>query len=239
MKNYIGFETYEQMNIFMNEELLKIYKNKIPNNASRIIAIFCAFPLLGLFIFSISRFTYNDVPNDEVDPNIITTSKLGVGGAYFIIFSGYFIYFIYAYLKNYKKSKYWEIKKINSDILIQDFITELSRGKNITFILIIIILLSISFLFFILTWLVKPLHKIYLRNTKKEKINTREDKNDSFKDISKKYSESSEKVHDKDMKNNLENINSKLDEKIIIKDLNDSKSKKETNSKNGQLKMMK
>ena len=229
VKNYIGFESYEQMDIFLKADLFHIFLQMIPDYASTIISIFCALVLLGLCIFSICRLNYKDVPNDHGDPSCITCSKCAVGILYFIIFGGYYIYFICAYCQKYKSPKYWEIKRINSDNFIKDFINELSRGKNKYFILITIFLLSISFIFFILTWIFQPLHQFYLSRTNSEIKNINEKKNEIYKENNLKYNESSLTV-DKNLTKNFEKIKTKLDEKDNTKDFYDDKDKKENNT---------
>lgn len=227
VKNYIGFESYEQMNTFMNAELFDIFLQIIPNYTSEIISIFCAIALLLLCIFSLCRLNYKDVPNDHGDPSCITCSKCVVGGIYFIIFTGYFIYFIYAYCKIYKNPKYWEIKRINSDNFIKDFINEISRGKNKYFTLIVLILLPISFIFFVLTWIFRPLHQLYLRHSNKEIDNMNEKKGEIYKNNNLKKNE----INDKKMIKDFEVIKKQLDEKNNTKDFYDDKDQKESNTK--------
>ena len=238
-KNYIGFESYEQMELLMKADLRNLYLRMVPNFPSTIISIFCALALLILCCFSICRLNYKDVPNDHGDESCITLSKCLVGFFYFIIFVGYYIYFIYAYCKIYKNPELIKIKKIKSDTFIEDFINEITKGKNKALILIIIILMSISFVFFILTWLFKPLHQMYLKSLNKQtikketKINIIDEKNIK---IVKDLESSNTKINDKKNINNLENINEKLDEKNNIKDLEKNDVGGISNNSNNNLK---
>ena len=68
-----------------------------------------------------------------------------------------------------------KIKKIKSDKFIHELIKEIERVKNQKLVISVIILFSISFIFFILTWSYQPLHQLYLNN--KLKIYVDEKKN--------------------------------------------------------------
>ena len=234
VKNYIGFESYEHMINFMNEDLLHLYLKIIPNYASTIISIICALVLLVLMFFSICRLCYKDIPNDHGDESCITCSKLVVGGLYFIIFSGYYIYFNYAYCKIYKNPKFIKIKQIKSDNFIKDFIKEISKGKNKSLILSVITILSFSFIFFIITWIFKPFHQMYLKSLGLEiKINNEKPNDLNNKDSqTKKYFESSDtKPNNKELKD-FQNINEKMDEKNNMHNLGNKDLKGETNKEN-------
>ena len=229
VKNYIGFKSNEQMNFFMTTNLLPLYLRMNPNFASTIISIFCAVALLILSIFSICRLNYKDKPNDHGDKCCIFMSKCIVGSINFIIFIGYYIYFIYAYCKIFKNPDFLYIKKIKADNFIEDFINELSRGKNKAFTIIIIFLMSISFIFFIMTWIFKPLHQIYLKSSNREITNTNYNIKANNK-IPKDLECSDTKINKiKD----FENISPKLDEKNNnIKDFEKNDIKKINNNKN-------
>ena len=222
-KNYIGFESYEQMDIFMNTDLFSLYLKIVPNLTSTIISIFCALVLLGLCIFSLTRLNYEDRPNDHGDPDCITCSKCAVGIIYFLIFIGYYSYFIYAYCKINKSPIFREIKKIKSDNFIKGLIDEIERVKNEKLVTSVIILFSISFIFFILTWIFQPLHQIYLEKIARKEVDEKsnENKNKDKKDIE----SCNEKINEKKLINDFKNIG-KLDDKKI-KDIFDKKSKGE------------
>ena len=68
-----------------------------------------------------------------------------------------------------------EIKRIKSDKFIHELIKEIERVKNQKLVISVIILFSISFIFFILTWIYQPLYQLYLTN--KLKIYVDEKKN--------------------------------------------------------------
>lgn len=224
VKNYIGFESIEKMNFIMNIDLLTLYLTMIPNYPSTIISIFCAIALIVLCIFSICRLNYKDVPNDHGDESCITFSKCFVGWLYFIIFAGYYIYFIYGYCKIYKNPKLMKIKKIKSDIFIEDFIIEISKGKNKDLILSVIILMSFSIIFFILTWIFKPLHQLYLKLSNNiEKNDLKENSTKRIKD----FESYDEKIKEKKIIKDFENMNGQLNEKKEIKDFSQKDMKKE------------
>ena len=236
VKNFLGFESYEQMNILMKSKLFSLYLKMIPNFPSTIISIFCALVLLGLCIFSIIRLNYKDIPNDHGDETCITCSKCAVGGLYLVIFIGYYIYFIYAYCKIYKNPELLSLKKIKSDNFINDFINEILKGKNLVLILFVIILFSISFIFFILTWIFKPIHQKYIKPLKIEtkeinkKIKDLKVKDLKLNEKNEKDVESSDaRINEKNKIKDFENIVEKLDEKNNKKEF-EKKDEKDTNN---------
>ena len=95
---------------------------------------------------------------------------------YFLIWPGYFVYFIYGYLKIYKNKELKDIKKINSDDFIRNYIDEIYKGfSDDKYILVMIILLGASLLFVILAVIIL-LCKSFLKRYKfnkmyKEKVN--------------------------------------------------------------------
>ena len=192
IKNYIGFESHEQMDFFMNFDFRKLFFRRFPNLNSFRFAIIGYIAFFVLIIFSIFRFMYKDknvnVP-DPSDPGAVTCSKIAVSFFYLTIFIGFFIYFLYAYFKIYKNKQFQIIKNIKADNFIEDYLDEIyERAKNKSLILSSIILFSISFFFFILTWLVRPIHLAYFKpNQNKTQI---ENNIDMKKDINIKDVES-------------------------------------------------
>ena len=198
IKNYIGFESHEQMDFFMNYDFRKLFFRRFPNVNSFKFAIPSFVAFFVLIVFSIWRFMYKDKninEPDPYDPGAVTCSKLVVSFFYLTIFIGFFIYFLYAYFKIYKNNQFQIIKNIKADNFIKDYIDEIyERAKNRSLILSSIILFSISFFFFILTWLIKPIYLAYFK------------KNQSKNSIKNNFDLNNEK--------NIENLESK-DIKII------------------------
>ena len=159
-KNYIGFETYDQMNTFMNIDLHHLYFRLFPNFLTYVFSIIGIIFIIFLIIFSIIRFCYIDRPGDTSDTCCVIVSKLIVAIVYLLIWIGNFIYFLYIYFKINKNDKFNIIKNINTDDFIKDYIDEIrERYKDKNYITTEIILFSISMFFFILAWIFKPIHQ--------------------------------------------------------------------------------
>ena len=183
IKNYIGFESHEQMNFFMNSDFRKFFFIRFPNIISFIFTIISFIVFFILIVFSISRCMYEDKNINESDPDAAIGPKLIVSFFYLTIFIGFFIYFLYAYFKIYNNKQFEIIKNIKADNFIRDYLDEINeRAKNKSLILSSIISFSISFFFFILTWLVRPIHLAYLKRSQnktqiKKKLDIKDDKN--------------------------------------------------------------
>ena len=97
---------------------------------------------------------------------------------YSLIFFGFFIYFLVLYVKVYKNKVFSNIKSIQSDDFITNFIKEfLSPIKKKGFILSYIILFCISALLFIMNFIIKCLIEWEKKNKNEKKtINTEENK---------------------------------------------------------------
>ena len=159
-KNYIGFETYDQMNTFMNIDLHHLYFRLFPNFLTYVFSIIGIIFIIFLIIFSIIRFCYIDRPGDTSDTCCVIVSKLIVAIVYLLIWIGNFIYFLYIYFKINKNDKFNIIKNINTDDFIKDYIDDIrERYKDKNYITTEIILFSISMFFFILAWIFKPIHQ--------------------------------------------------------------------------------
>jgi hypothetical protein len=169
IKNYIGFESYEQMNSFMNIDLHHLYFKKFPNKISHGFAIAC---LIFLFLLIIILLCLCCNSDSEIEKGYLIAS----GVYYLLVWPGFFVYFIYGYLKIYKNKELKDIQKINADDFIRNYIDEIyKRFSDDKYILVMIILLSASMLFFILTVIIslcKSFLKRYKFNkTYKEKVN--------------------------------------------------------------------
>lgn len=89
IKNYIGFESHEQMDFFMNYDFRTLFFKCFPNIESFNYAIFDFIAFFILIAFSICRFMYKDhninMP-DPSDPFSITSSQVGVSFIYLTIY---------------------------------------------------------------------------------------------------------------------------------------------------------
>ena len=157
----------------MNYDFRKLFFKRFPNLTSFNFTIISFIVFFILIVFSICRFIYKDKNINEPDPSdpfAVSCSKITVSFFYLAIFIGFFIYFLYAYFKIYKNKQFEIIKNIRADNFIKDFIDEIyERVKSKSLILSSIILFSISFCFFILTWLVRPIHLAYLKYKQNKK----------------------------------------------------------------------
>jgi hypothetical protein len=163
-RNYIGFENNQQMEEFIKTDFRYNYKITFPNLAAIIFGFISTIPFLILIIFAISRLCYKDRPNSKANASDVCCSKLIVIFIYMIFFTGYYIYFIVIYcLLHKKKINCDSLKKIKSEIIIEDFINSFCANNNFknNLVIIEIALLSLSFILFVLGWIV---HIIVQRN---------------------------------------------------------------------------
>ena len=93
-RNYIGFETYDQMEQFVNFDFTNMYLVIFPNTASIVFGYLGIIPFLIIIIFSISRFFYKDKPNQTTDSFCKYCTKVMVIIIYMSFFLGYFFFFI-------------------------------------------------------------------------------------------------------------------------------------------------
>ena len=156
IRNYIGFENYEQMDILIKnmDNLRNNYKIRFPNSNS-IGFTFSSFVLLAPIVFSIKRFRYVDSPGQKSNKCCVFWSKFMVFSISIIFFIGYYLYFIFTYLE-FKKYKFncSPLKKVKTEIFIEDIVKNVCNKINNKKRLLIseIILFSISFVIFISGW---------------------------------------------------------------------------------------
>jgi hypothetical protein len=167
-KNYVGFESYEHMNSFMNIDLHHLYFKKFPNKISFRFAIVC---LIFIFLFILTLVIISlCICCKNRHSETIMCSIMVSGLYYFLIWPGYFVYFIYGYLKIYKNKELKDIKKINADDFIRNYIDEIyKRFSDDKYILVMIILLGASLLFVILAVIIL-LCKSFLKRYKFNKM---------------------------------------------------------------------
>ena len=162
VKNYIGFENNEKMEEFLKTDF-SIYHTIFPNKTSVSFAITCL-SFLDLFICLYLQLCCDCRENKCL--GCCFALKLIM---FWIIFFGFFIYFLVVYCKVFKNKVFSNIKSIKSDDFITNFINELSSSlKNKVFILLYIILFSVSALLFIWNCIKNPLIE-YIK-MRKEKI---------------------------------------------------------------------
>ena len=158
IRNYIGFENNQQMEEFINSDFRYNYKKIFPNTPAIVFGFISTIPFLILIIFAITRLNYKDKPNSKPANSCdVFCSKCFVIFIYMIFFIGFYIYFIVIYcLLHKKKINCDSLKKIRSEIIIEDFIKSFCSNNNFKIILIIveISLFSISFILFVLGWIV-------------------------------------------------------------------------------------
>ena len=156
-RNYIGFENNQQMEEFINADFRYNYKKTFPNTAAIVFGFISTIPFLILIIFAIKRLRYKDRPNSTSNAADVCCSKLFVIIIYMIFFLGYYIYFIVIYcLLHKKKINCSSLKKIKTEIFIEDFIKSFCSNNDFKNILVIIeiSLLSLSFILFVFGWIV-------------------------------------------------------------------------------------
>jgi len=157
-RNYIGFENNQQMEEFIKSDFRYNYKKIFPNTAAIVFGFISTIPFLILILFAICRLNYKDRPNSQkANASAVCCSKCFVIFIYMIFFIGYYIYFIVIYcLLHKKKINCDSLKKIKTEIIIEDFINSFCSNNNFKIILVIIEigLLSLSFILFALGWIV-------------------------------------------------------------------------------------
>ena len=171
VKNYIGFENNEKMEEFLKTDFSP-YNTIFPNIKSVGFAISSLFFWLIIIIKDLCIVLSNEVNLNQNICWIVIEIIL-----YSLIFFGFFIYFLVVYVKVYKNKVFSDIKSIQSDDFITNFIKEFrSPIKKKGFILSYIILFCISALLFIMNFIIKCLIEWEKKNKEQKTINTEENK---------------------------------------------------------------
>lgn len=153
VKNYIGFENLESMKNY-NEIDFNAYKKRYPNFIIVVISflIICSFAvfILALIIYFLKIETIE--------------FHLAFIVIFVILYASYFLYlFIYSIFilaRDFRNENFKIAKKIRADKFIEDFLKEFyTPFDKVTFIIWIIIFLLISFILFILFWIIGPINK--------------------------------------------------------------------------------
>ena len=104
-RNYIGFESIDQINKFISIDFKDKYKILFPNIAAIVFGFISSITLIISIIFSITRIMYKDHPNQDSDACCVACVKVLIITNYTAIFLGYFLYFIIKYLDLKKEEK--------------------------------------------------------------------------------------------------------------------------------------
>ena len=157
-RNYIGFENNQQMEEFINTDFWNNYRIKFHKLYLIVIRFISTLPFLFLICFSICRLNYEDSPNSKkADECAVCCSKFWVIFVYMIFFLLFYITSILNYCDLHKaKINCNSLKKIKSEIIIEDFINSFCSDYNFKNNVVIseIVLLSVSFFIVIIVWIV-------------------------------------------------------------------------------------
>ena len=166
IKNFVGFGSAEEMDILFNSDFIN-YKDLFPHDSKLFLLIFFSFLLIFFLIFY-SKKIYDD-ENDGDDntckqiENFIIICEMA---CYTFSFVYFFLYLIKSCHQLYNIKNLSELKNIKCDKLIKDFIYEYigKINKKRIFVIIFIILISISLVFYILSIFFYALLKIKKEN---------------------------------------------------------------------------
>ena len=151
VKNYMGFENLEAVDNF-NKIDFNVYKKRFPNYASVALSI----TILILFvIFIVVLIIY-----------FVKTRTIDIAGYFLVIFvilyvASFLYLFIYSVVimaRDFRNETFKVAKSIRADKFIEDFLKDFYEPfDKATFIICIIVFLSISAVFFILFWVIEPI----------------------------------------------------------------------------------
>ena len=151
------------------DDFRKIYIKKYPNEIAYIFGYFSFSSLFLVIYFSFSRIMYKDNPKQKTNYCLVYFTKSMVIIIYLSYFFGYYLYFIFCYLEINRNGKYFSlIKKMKTEKVIKDLIDIFYsnyRAKR-NFILVEIILLSVSFILFISGWILHIYLSILIKKNK-------------------------------------------------------------------------
>ena len=155
IKNYIGFRTIEDIDKFMNFDY-SIYKYKFPNRATSIVAIVFIFgEILYCIIVTCIKEKFCGIEKC-LNSDLCSVIEKCLFPIFVLLFLGInlgmMIYSITIYYKVNKNTKLNELKKIESDEFINNFINEfVSLCQKSSLIISTIIMLSLSLFFHIIS----------------------------------------------------------------------------------------
>ena len=147
IKNFVGFENAEQMDIFNNTDFT-IYKNIFPHNIRLFLVMFFEVLLVIFVIIYIRKLMEDKEKGDnnvcKIYENFIITFGMSI---YFCSFLYFYSYFIVSCYKLNKNNKFSELKKIKADKYIEEFISDFISRYNKR------VLIAFSILFFTLSFI--------------------------------------------------------------------------------------
>ena len=176
IKNFVGFENPEQMDIFKNTDFT-IYKSIFPHNIRLLLVIVSEVLLVIIIIIYIRKLVEDEEKDNDNDNNICKKFEnfiiiFGIS-IYCLIFLYFYTYFIFSCYELNKNNKFSELKEIKADKYIEEFINEfISKFKKKRLICCSILFFSLSLVFYIIS-IVLYINKI------KEKIKVKEPQNDN------------------------------------------------------------
>ena len=151
VKNYMGFENLEAVENFKNIDF-SVYKKRFPNYASVALSI----TILCVFVIFIVVLIIYFIKNRTIE----------IAGYFLVIFVilyvasflYLFIYSVVIFARDFRNETFKVAKSIRADKFIEDFLKEFyGPFDKATFIICIIVFLSISAVFFILFWVIEPI----------------------------------------------------------------------------------
>jgi len=152
VKNYMGFKNLESLNNF-NKIDFKVYKKRYPNYSSAALSI----TILCVFVFFIVVSTICFIKNRSIEFTgyfILIFSLI-----YVVSFLYLFIYSVVILARDFRNETFEVAKSVRADKFIEDFLKEFYEPfDKATFIICIIVFLSISAVFFILFWIIEPIY---------------------------------------------------------------------------------
>ena len=153
IKSYMGFKNLESVENFKKIDF-SVYKKRFPNYASVALSI----TILCIFVIFIVILIIYFIKNRTIEI-----------GKYFLVifviiyvasFLYLFIYSVVIFARDFRNETFKVAKSIRADKFIEDFLKDFyDPFDKATFIICIIVFLSISAVFFILFWIIEPISK--------------------------------------------------------------------------------
>jgi len=163
VKNYIGFESEEDINKFDRIDF-SLYKERYPSYSFLICSYICgAFFFISIILFII-EVIYNirgkSFWTEKLEKVAIISYIL-----YCITFLAFFIYSLVVYATVYNKESFDLAKSIKADKFIEDFLKEFYEPfENPKILITTLVFLSISAIMFISAWVIEPCYNKCIKN---------------------------------------------------------------------------
>ena len=174
IKNFVGFENAEQMDIFKNTDFT-IYKSIFPHNISLFLIIVPEFLFIIVIIIYIRKLVEDEEEKDNICKKLENFIIISGINSYCLILIYFSIYFMVSCYKLNKNNKFSELKKIKADKYIEEFINEFISKYNSKG------LITCSILFFLLSLICYIISIIFYIKKIKEKIETIKPQNEDNK----------------------------------------------------------